>query len=292
MVLGMSIGLFSVSAVQAKDQLTIAIQPTSTPQKLQQQAKELEKFLEDNTGLEIEIFFSPSYAGVIEALRFGHADAAFMGSKPATMAYEKAEAKVVLAEVRDVIHGDQNVEAPFYYSYWVVPKDSPIQSLEELKGKKAAFSSQLSSSGFVAPMSKLVELGFLTKEEGGSVDPNTYFSEVFFAGGYAQAWEALKKGQVDVTVIAGDIPEKLYREVMDNTRILEKQGPIPSHAVVTNKDLDEVSAEKLVSALLGLNDEQYRPLMRKFVSGIFVRFERSGQEHLQSLQKMLKLTGF
>jgi len=40
-------------------------------------------------------------------------------------------------------------------------------------------------------------------EEG--VDPETFFSEVLFAGGYAQAWEALRSGVVDVSIIAGDV---------------------------------------------------------------------------------------
>lgn len=102
----------------------------------------------------------------------------------------------------------------------------------------------------------------------------------------------MKAGQVDVTVIAGDVPEKLYREVLDNTRVLEKQGPIPSHVVVVSKDLDESTKDKLVNALLELNSADYRDLMRKFVSGIFVRFEPATEEHLQPLEKMLELTGF
>lgn len=280
-----------VSPVIAAEKLVIAIQPTSTPQQLESQAKELETFLEKRLNREVEISFPTSYAGVIEALRFGHADAAFMGSWPAVMARNHAGAKVVLAEIRDVFIGGDKKEAPYYFSYWVVPKASVYQTLSELKGKKAAFSSQLSSSGYVAPLSKLVDSGFLSRKEG-VVDPKDFFGEVLFAGGYAQAWEALKAGQVDVTVIAGDVPEKLYRDVLDNTRVLDKQGPIPSHVVVVSKDLEEPAKDKLVNALLELNSAEYRELMRKFVSGIFVRFEPATEGHLQPLEKMLELTGF
>lgn len=273
------------------ERLVIAIQPTSTPRQLETQARELEDFLEKRLNREVEIFFPTSYAGVIEALHFGHADAAFMGSWPAVMARSRAGAKVVLAEIREVfIEGDKK-EAPYYFSYWVVPKGSGYQTLSELKGKKAAFSSQLSSSGYVAPLSKLVDFGFLSRKEG-VVDPKDFFGEVLFAGGYAQAWEALKAGQVDVTVIAGDVPEKLYREVLDNTRVLDKQGPIPSHVVVVSKDLEGPAKDKLVNALLELNSAEYRDLMRKFVSGIFVRFEPATEEHLRPMERMLELTGF
>lgn len=276
---------------QKNQKLVIAIQPTATPQQLASQAKELEKFLEDQLGVDVEILFPTSYAGVIEALRFGHAQAAFMGSWPATMARDHAGAQVILAEVREVIIDDETKEAPYYFSYWVVAKDSPFQSMNDLKGKRAAFPSQLSSSGFIAPLSRLADLGLLTKT-GGAVDPKEFFGEVVFAGGYAQAWAALKGNQADVTVIAGDVPETLYREVLDNTRVLEKQGPIPSHAVVVSKDLDQTLREDLTSALLALNAPEHRDMMRKFVSGIFVRFEAADEKHLAPLEKMIETTGF
>jgi len=283
--------LFGVKNTWAAEKFVIAIQPTSTPQQLEAQAKELEDFLEKRLERDVEIFFPTSYAGVIESLRFGHAHAAFMGSWPAVIAQNKAAAEVALAEIREVIIDQEKKEAPYYFSYWVVSKDSAYQTLSELKGKRAAFPSQISSSGFVAPLSRLIELGLLSQKENGA-DPKEFFAEALFTGGYAQAWEALKAGQVDTTVIAGDVPEKLYREVLDNTRILEKQGPIPSHVVMVNKDMDEATKTRLISALTELNDPEKRELMRKFVSGIFVRFEPATQEHLQPLEKMLKITGF
>lgn len=174
----------------------------------------------------------------------------------------------------------------------MVLKDSPYTSLEQLRGKKAAFASLLSTSGYVAPLARLVELGFLNKPEGKAADPNQFFAQSLFAGGYAQAWEALKQGQVDVTVIAGDVSEKLFREVLASTRVLEQQGPIPSHAVVFSKDLAEPMRSQLKNALLELGKPENRELMRKFISGIFVGFTATtSQEHLGSLTKFLELTG-
>lgn len=276
-----------------KESLVIAVQPTSTAEELAAQATELERFLEDRIDADVELRFPTTYAGVIEALRFGHADAAFMGSWPAALANKHAGAAVVLAEIREVSIGDEVTQAPYYYSYWVVPKDSPVRSLEDLRGKRVAFPSQLSTSGYVAPVARLIELGLVEAPEDGEANPGDFFGEVIFAGGYAQAWEALQAGQVDAAIIAGDVPKDLYDEVLANTRVIEQQGPIPSHAVVVSKDLDEPLRSRLVNALLELGDEQYRDLMRKFVSGIFVRFERTTtEEHLGSLDRFLDATGF
>lgn len=273
------------------DKIVIAIQPTSTPQKLASRAQELEEFLEARMDAEVEIFFPASYAGVVEALRFGHAHAAFMGAWPAAMARQRAGARVVLAEVRTVMIDQVLREEPYYYSYWVVPMDSSVFSLDDLRGKTAAFPSLISSSGYVAPMARLVELGFLEQQPDG-VNPKHFFGEVIFSGGYAQAWEALKSGQVDVSVIAGDVPESLYREVLGKTRILETQGPIPSHVVVVSRDLDPLTTEQLTNALLDLKGGDEQDLMRKFVSGIFVRFQPADARHLDPLEKMLEATGF
>jgi phosphonate transport system substrate-binding protein len=274
-----------------EEKLVIAVQPTATQTTLAAQAAELEKFLEAQVGVKVELRFPTTYAGVIEALRFGHAQAAFMSAWPSSLANKHAGAEVVLAEVREVVIGDEKSEAPYYFSYWVVLQDSPYNTLQELKGKRVSFPSPLSTSGYVAPMARLTELGLLSPQAGKEADPKQFFDQVFFAGGYAQSWEALKQGQVDVTVIAGDVAEKLYREVLAGTRILEQQGPIPSHAVVFSKDLKDPLRSKLQEALMELGKPEHRELMRKFISGIFVRFQpTTTEEHLASLNRFLQET--
>ena len=96
---------------------------------------------------------------------------------------------------------------------------------------------------------------------------------------------------MDVTVIAGDVPEKLYREVLAETRVIETQGPIPSHAVVFAKQLQDPARTRLKDALLELGTAEHRDLMRKFISGIFVSFKpTTTEEHLATLDRYLALT--
>ncbi len=271
--------------------LVIAVQPTATPETLSADAKELREYLGKRLGREVEIIFPTTSSGVVEALRFGHAHAAFMSAWPASLAVKHAGAEVALAEIREVVIGQTKVEEPFYYSYWVVRKDSPATSLADLRGKKAALTSALSTSGYVAPVARMVELGLITAAPGREADPKAFFGEVALPGGYQQAWEALRSGQVDVSVIAGDVSEKLYREVLDNTKVIEQQGPVPSHAVLFAKELSAADRGKLKDALLSLNAPERRPLMRKFISGIFVGFkETSAKEHLAALDRYLALT--
>ncbi len=271
--------------------LVIAVQPTSTPEQLTADAKELREFLSKKLSREVEIVFPTTYAGVVEALRFGHAQAAFMSAWPAQLAVKHAKAEVALAEVREVVIGQEKKEETFYFSYWVVPKDSPVERLEQLRGKRAVFPSPLSTSGYVAPLAKLVDLGLVPARPGQEADPKAFFGEARFAGGYVQGWEALKARQADVTVIAGDVSEKLYREVLAGTKVIEQQGPIPSHAVLFAKDLDPAAKRQLRDALLDLGKPEHRGLMRKFISGIFVGFRpTTAEQHLGALDRFLSQT--
>lgn len=274
--------------------LVIAVQPTFAVSEIQEKARPLERYLEQRLGpgVDVEIYVPLSQAGVVEALRFGQAHVAFMGPFAGLLAAERANAQVVLAEVREVIHGAQKTEATYYYSYWVVPKDSPYTSLADLKGKRACFPSPISTSGYIGPMARLIELGLLPEPPAQQeVDPKAFFGQVLFAGGYGQCWEALKAGQVDVTVIAGDVPEKLYQEVLAHTRVLEQQGPLPSHVVVVSQALQEPLRSKVIEALLELSGPEHRSLMRQFISGIFVGFQRTDtQTHLGALREYIRRT--
>jgi phosphate/phosphite/phosphonate ABC transporters, periplasmic binding protein len=274
------------SPVNRPEKIVVVVNPIPRD-RVAKEATELEEFLERRLGVDVEIFFPLNVAAIIEALRFGHAHVALgVGSLPAALTLSVADVELLLVEVREVIIDNKPVEAPYYYSYWIVLKDAPYRSLEELRGKKVCFPSELSTSGYIFPMYRLVQLGFLKPP----ADPKQFFGEVMFAGGYAQCWEALKQGHVDVTIMAGDVPARLYWEAMNNSKILEQQGHVPSHVVLVSKKLPPEFKQRLKEALLELNQRQ--DLMRKFVSAIFVRFEEGkAEEHLGPLIKALEETG-
>jgi phosphonate transport system substrate-binding protein len=276
----------------AQGKLVLAIQPSVSSDEMLKKAQPLEKFLRDGLGgkIDVQVYVPSSFAAVVESLRFGHAQVAFMSAWPAQLAVQLGGAEVALAEVREVLHGTKKVEAPYYFSYWIVGKDSPYQSLQALKGKTACFPSPISTSGYVAPIGRMAELNLIPTQDGKEADPKTFFKEVLFGGGYGQCWQALKQGQVDTTVIAGDVPEKLYNEVLGATRIIETQGPIPSHAVVLSKELKEPLRSRAVQTVSRLGAPDQRELMRSFISSIFVGFKpTTAGEHLSSLNRYLKL---
>lgn len=277
-----------------KPKITLAILPTQQAEEIMPRAKELENFLESRVNADIDVYVPMSYSAVVEALRFGHAQVGLMSAWPMAASAKLAGTDVVLAEVREVIIDGEKTNQTYYYSYYVVMKNSSYTKLEDLKGKRAVYASLTSTSGYLFPVAKLVEKGLISKpSQGKEADPREFFGTVATPGGYGPAWDALKRGQADVGVIAGDVSEKLFREIQENTRIIETQGPIPSHGVVFSRSLEEPQRSELINAFMELNKAENNDLMRKLVSAIFVGFKKtSNEEHLAGLSAALNATGY
>jgi phosphonate transport system substrate-binding protein len=281
-----------VAPAWAQGKLVIAVQPTVASERMLANSKTLKEFIEAQLHKKtpIDIHIPSSYMAVVDALKSGRASMAFMSAWPAQLATQSGNSEVALAEVREVIIGNKKVEAPYYFSYWVVPIESPHMDLRSLKGKNACFASPISTSGYVAPVGRMIELNLIKVSGGNEADPKSFFNRILFAGGYAQCWQALKRKQVDVTIIAGDVPETLYHEVLASTRIIEQQGPIPSHALVVRKDLKEPLRSNALFAIRQLGAPEHRELMRSFISSAFIRFDQTTtEEHLTVLTRYLKL---
>lgn len=279
---------------ETRQKITLAILPTQQAEEIMPKAKELENFLESRVNADIDVYVPMSYSAVVESLRFGHAQVGLMSAWPMAASAKLAGTDVVLSEIREVIIDGEKTNQTYYYSYYVVMKNSSYTKLEDLRGKRAVYASLTSTSGYLFPVAKLVEKGLIsTPAPGKEADPKEFFGTVATPGGYGPAWDTLKRGQADVGVIAGDVSGTLFKEIMDNTRIIETQGPIPSHGVVFGKNLEEPLRSELINAFMELNEPENNDLMRKLVSAIFVGFKKtSNEEHLAGLNTALNTTGY
>jgi len=81
------------------DSITIGFIPTEKADDLTPKAEEMKDFLQQRLGINVEIVVPTSYEIIIEGLRFGHIDAAFMDTGPGWIAHQRSGAEVVAAEV-------------------------------------------------------------------------------------------------------------------------------------------------------------------------------------------------
>ena len=242
--------------------LTIGFIPTEKAEELTPRAEELEKYLEEEfgNGIDVKVLVPTNYETLIEGLRFGHIDAAFMDTGPAWIAHQRSGAEVVLAEV---VKGKVNYQA----TIWTKADNDSIQTLSDTVGKRVAFTSITGSSGFIRPMGTLVANGDVQIQGDDLVALEAALADTFesyiFAGGYKAALELLLNDNVDVAFGSDIAPQKyLTLEQQNQLRVVETIGPVPSHVFVVSPDLPTVIKNVLVNSLIKLNYDENNQILK------------------------------
>jgi phosphonate transport system substrate-binding protein len=266
-VLGCSSGS-SDSSNKAAITIVFPSRPESTD--LQEKANKLVKILSQESGLNLQAKIADETAAV-EALTANQADVAFLGSRSALKAEKLAKARMYLAEVRPNYSGGHT-----YNSIFVVPKDSKLSDLQSLKGKKIAFTSPTSGSGFIFPVSKLMTEKLIPNKE----KLDGFFSQVSYGGNYAKTLQALLRGQADVATVSeyAMFAPHLTAEESSKLKVIHKISGVPAHGVVIDDDIAEPVRGKLIGAMLKLNEGSNNDLLKSMVK----------VEHDQHLKPMLQ----
>lgn len=272
----------ATQAAEAPTQLTFAFQRQKDPAKLKEDADALGAKLQEALGIPVSVVVPTAYSATVQALISNRADVAYMSSLPYLLAKREADIEILLVEERD--------GKTAYDSILVVPKDSPIQSIDQLRGKRMAFTSATSSSGYVFPYAYFVEKGFL---EAGA-KPDTFFGQTSFAGGYDQALTAVLRGQADVAAVSfytmeGPTADKyLPAEDRAKLRVLARIPNVPTHLIAVRSTLPADTKAKVKQTLLDLAKNEPERLADVYGAS---RFVEAGEEHVRAAEDALKRTG-
>jgi len=242
---------FSLNEEAKKDDpLVLAFIPQENPEKLIGDIEIIIEYLQKEMGIAVKGYVTQDHAAAVEALRNGEADISFMGGLPYVLAHEIIGAEVILSEV---YRG-----SPTYRARIFVLRDSGIEKVEDLKGKSIAFADPISESGFIYPLEIMVEAGLLKRGD----DPKEVFSNVYFAGGYQQAIQALANGLVDAAGVSQFADLLLTPEQLPKITWIAESKPIPSHLVCVRKGLDKERVDAFKQAMLKLNQPENKHLLK------------------------------
>jgi phosphonate transport system substrate-binding protein len=234
-------------------QLRIILPSRAGTTDVQRKADAIAKLLSTELKMPVEAIVADDTAAV-EALKAERAEVAFLSSRPALKANQLAGARLYLAEVRSNYSGGHT-----YRSVFVVRNDSPLQqnsdakaNLGQLKGKKIAFTSPTSGSGFIFPVSELVQQGFVPDRDrlGG------FFSDVSYGGNYGAALQAVLRGQADVAAVSEYAlkPPHVTEEEGKQLRVLHEISGVPAHGVSIDDRVPEALRNQIIAALEKLNE--------------------------------------
>ena len=241
------------------DSITIGFIPVEKADALTSKAKALEAFLESELGIDVEIVVPTNYETIIEGMRFGHIDAAFMDTGPAWITHQRTGAEAVLSEL---VKGKVNYQA----TVWTLAENDSINTLEDTVGKRVAFTSITGSSGFVRPMGTLVTDGHIDIEGNDIVALEQALANNFesytFAGGYKAALNLLINGDVDVA-FGSDIAPQKYLDLEDQVKLrpVTTIGAVPSHVFMVSSEMSDSTQDGLVSALIKLNYDEHNYIL-------------------------------
>jgi phosphonate transport system substrate-binding protein len=267
---------FSLSAFSAgKDPATlkVALLPDENASTLIQNAQPLKNYLAKTLNKDIEIIVTTDYSSMIEAMRFGRIDVAYFG--PFSYVLAKSKATNIEPFAVGVEKG-----APFYNSVLIAGKDSPVKSLQDVRGKPFGFGDQASTSSHLAPRAHLLKKA--------SLDGEKDYRPVHL-GTHDAVARAVQATQVPAGALSKAIFDTLVKRGMidaDKITVLDLSDPIPNYPIAMQGNLKPELKQAIRDAFLSMQDPE---VLRAFRVEKFVATDDRAYDVLRDMATVLKL---
>lgn len=205
--------------------LILGLIPQASLDSVSTNVEPLSKILSQKVGKEIKIFVGTNYDAVVEGLISKKIDVSFLAPAAYVKAKEHSNVQAILqAKI-------QNVWT--YRCVIVSDAKSPIKKIDDLRGKKIAFGSSSSTSGFIYP------IYILTKEGLNLKDFASYHNE---EGGHNSVILSVMRGDADAGFIWDDgleIFKRNYPDMKLDLKEIPIGEPIANDPIVAREGLDD-----------------------------------------------------
>lgn len=246
------------SASAVEHPLKVAITPVLVERNVDMN-KRLIEYIGRKAGVPVDIVQRKTYQEVFDLIEQRQVDIAFVCTVPYIIGKEKFGMGLLAVPKAD--------GKPLYYSYVIVPKDSPAKSIEDLKGKLYAYSDQLSNSGYLYPRYRLAKAGY---------SPKHFFRKWVLTYSHTASIEAVSSGLVDGASVDSyiyNLISFMHPELTSKTRIIEVSPPFGFTPVVVRANFPPKLKSRIRSALVDMEkDPEGKKILRElhldgFVAG-------------------------
>jgi phosphonate transport system substrate-binding protein len=221
-------------------QVRFGIEPYEDPAKLTPAYTVLAQALQRKLGCPVKLQIVEDYSAEVLAMRNDKLDVAEFGPLGFVFASQRANAEPLVS------FGDASGKLSSYKAGIWVPKDSPVKTIADLKGKSLALSEPGSTSGDALPRYALQKDANLDYKKDLKVE---------YAGGHPESLLALTKGKVDAAEIntqqqatsteEGQFDAAKFRQIWAS-------DPIPNDPITVRGSLDPAFKQKIKQALTQL----------------------------------------
>ena len=230
--------------------LVFAYTPVEDPAVYQNIFKPFTDYLSKCSGKRVVYYPVQSNSAEIEAMRSGRLHVAGFSTGPTGFAVNMAVSVPFAAKgTADHVRG--------YQLLLIVKKDSPIQSVADLKGKRVAHTAPSSNSGHLAPQVLFPEQG---------VKPGQDYQPIF-SGGHDKSVLGVRAGDYDAAPVASDVFERMVTRgtvKADEFRIVYRSEVFPTSSFALAHDLKPELASKIKQCFY---DFRFTPEMTKEFNG-------------------------
>jgi phosphonate transport system substrate-binding protein len=219
--------------------LRVSAIPDEAPTELQRKFKPLGEYLKARTGMDVQFTPVTDYAAVVEGLASRKIDLAWLGGFTFVQARLRTEGQVV-----PIV---QRAEDEKFTSKFIVPVDSPIKTIADLKGHTFAFGAPSSTSGSLMPRYFLQQQGLV---------PERDFKTVAFSGAHDATVAFVASGRAEAGVLNASVLDKLVEARNPNAakvRVLATTPPFFDYNWTVRPGLDPALTKKLTDAFLALD---------------------------------------
>lgn len=272
-----------------KKTFTIAYAPNESTTDSTDARSTLAKDLGKVINMEVKEIQASDYTAIIEALRTGKADMAYMGALAVAMGSERAGVTPIVMKAPN---GDK--AQAVYHSVFVTQKDnSEINSIKDFKGKTIAFVDPDSTSGNLVPTSEIMKAFpdlHLTNEK---IHTNgEFFEAVSFSGKHQAGLQAVIKGDVDIVPISDQIMASEFKNgnADENAvKVVHSSAAIPAEAMVVSKTVNEDLKKTLTKFLVEYKNKDYFDKVIKKADARFVECSMEDYQPIVELNKNINV---
>ncbi|NET05309.1 MAG: phosphonate ABC transporter substrate-binding protein [Symploca sp. SIO2B6] len=231
-------------ASDSGSELIMGLIPAENNEEMVEKFEPMRAYMEEKLNRPIKVFTATDYAGVIEAMRQDKVDIAWFGPLSYVLAEQEAGAEAFATGVRE------KTGKSTYKSILVVPGDSYVKSIQDLKGKNVAFVDPASTSGGLVP-------SYLVLKATGQ-KPKDFFAKLTYAGSHDAAGMAVKNKTVDAAGTNDITYNKMLNKGLisqQSNRILLESDPIPGSPLAYRQELDEQTKNKIREIVLNAHED-------------------------------------
>lgn len=265
-------------SVAAGKPLRIGMGAMITPKEGYVYYLKLKEYIEKKLGQPVQLVDRGNYDEMNLLLEEGGVDVAFVCAGPYVEGKQKFGMELL---AMPLVKGK-----PVYYSYIIVPVDSPARRFEDLRGKVFAFTDPKSNSGKLAPTYMLSLM---------NETPQHFFATVEFTYGHDKSIRAVAEHLVDGAAVDSLIWEYTALKspgVTAKTRILLRSEPYGIPPLVVRPGFDPQQKKKLQEILLhAAEDEDGREILKGMMIDRFVPGDDKNYETIRLMNSRLLLQG-